>query len=177
MSIKVALEHSTRYDFAHPVAVTPHVVRLRPAPHTRTPIEAYSLKISPEEHFINWQQDPFGNWLARIVFPEKISHLEITVGLVADMMVINPLDFFIEEYAERFPFSYDTELASDLAPYLRPAEDGLHGAHGTRRADAGPDPRARNRLLPRQRLVAGGSAAPVRAGRALRVRVPGAADL
>jgi uncharacterized protein (DUF2126 family)/transglutaminase-like putative cysteine protease len=123
MSIKVALEHSTRYDFAHPVAVTPHVVRLRPAPHTRTPIEAYSLKISPEEHFINWQQDPFGNWLARIVFPEKISHLEITVGLVADMMVINPLDFFIEEYAERFPFSYDTELASDLAPYLRPAED------------------------------------------------------
>lgn len=123
MSIKVALEHSTRYDFARPVAVTPHVVRLRPAPHTRTPIEAYSLQVSPPEHFINWQQDPFGNWLARIVFPEKVDHLEITVGLVADMMVINPLDFFIEDYAEKFPFAYSPDLAADLAPYLRPAED------------------------------------------------------
>lgn len=123
MSIKVALEHHTAYDFARPVTVSPHVVRLRPAPHTRTPIEAYSLEVSPKEHFVNWQQDPFGNWVARIVFPEKVSRLEITVGLVADMMVINPLDFFIEAYAERFPFSYEPSLAADLAPYLRPVAD------------------------------------------------------
>ncbi len=122
MSIKVALEHWTCYDFAHPVSLTPHVVRLRPAPHTRTPIEAYSLKVSPAEHFLNWQQDPFGNWMARLVFPEKVDRLEITVGLVADMMVINPFDFFIEEYAERFPFDYEPGLKADLAPYLRPVE-------------------------------------------------------
>ncbi|WP_309648419.1 transglutaminase family protein [Nocardioides sp.] len=123
MSIKVALEHRTTYAFAEPVNVAPHVVRLRPAPHTRTPIEAYSLDIEPAHHFLNWQQDPFGNWLARVVFPEKVSTLDITVGLVADLMVINPFDFFIEDYAERFPFSYDATLAADLTPYLRPVED------------------------------------------------------
>ncbi|QKJ18090.1 DUF2126 domain-containing protein [Microbacterium hominis] len=123
MSVKVALEHYTSYEFAHPVTVHPHLVRLRPAPHARTPIEAYSLEISPKNHFLNWQQDPFGNWLARIVFPEKVSRLEITVGLVADLMVINPLDFFIEEYAERFPFAYAPELAADLTPYLAPVSD------------------------------------------------------
>ncbi|GAA2980599.1 uncharacterized protein (DUF2126 family) [Microbacterium terrae] len=123
MSIKVALEHYTGYDFAEPVTVHPHLVRLRPAPHSRTPIEAYSLAISPKNHFINWQQDPFGNWVARIVFPEKVSRLEITVGLVADMMVINPFDFFIEEYAERFPFAYAPELEADLAPYMAPVDD------------------------------------------------------
>ncbi|MFE1664777.1 DUF2126 domain-containing protein [Microbacterium sp. P02] len=123
MSIKVALEHYTSYEFARPVTVHPHLVRLRPAPHARTPIEAYSLDISPKNHFLNWQQDAFGNWVARIVFPEKVSHLEITVGLVADMMVINPFDFFIEEYAERFPFHYTPELAADLAPYLSPVQD------------------------------------------------------
>ncbi|PZU45720.1 MAG: transglutaminase [Microbacterium sp.] len=123
MSIKVALEHYTGYRFARPVSVAPHVIRLRPAPHARTPIEAYSLDIKPANHFLNWQQDPFGNWMARVVFPERVDHLEITVGLVADMMVINPLDFFIEEYAERFPFTYEPSLAADLAPYLRPVPD------------------------------------------------------
>ena len=90
MSIKVALEHQTIYEFARPVTVNPHLVRLRPAPHSRTPIEAYSLEVSPREHFINWQQDPFGNWVARLVFPEKVSRLSLTVGLVADMMVDQP---------------------------------------------------------------------------------------
>ncbi|MEQ6903661.1 transglutaminase family protein [Nocardioides sp. YIM 152588] len=128
MSIKVALEHRTTYRFERPVGVAPHVVRLRPAPHCRTPIEAYSLKVEPAGHFLNWQQDPFGNWLARLVFPEKVDHLDITVGLVADMMVINPFDFFIEEYAERFPFDYAPDLEADLAPYLRPVEDAERAA-------------------------------------------------
>jgi transglutaminase-like putative cysteine protease len=128
MSVKVALEHRTTYDFAHPVTVAPHVVRLRPAPHCRTPIEAYSLEVTPKNHFLNWQQDPFGNWLARLVFPEKTDRLEITVGLVADLMTINPFDFFIEEYAERFPFAYEPSLAADLAPYLRPVDDSAEAA-------------------------------------------------
>ncbi|KQX75414.1 DUF2126 domain-containing protein [Aeromicrobium sp. Root472D3] len=124
MSIKVALEHRTTYSFDRPVGLGPHVVRLRPAPHSRTPIEAYSLTVSPANHFVNWQQDPFGNWLARLVFPEKVSTLDITVGLVADMVVVNPFDFFIEEYAETFPFAYEPSLAADLAPYLRPVGEG-----------------------------------------------------
>ena len=123
MSTKVSLTHYTGYTFARPVNVTPHVVRLRPAPHSRTPVEAYSLDVSPANHFINWQQDPFGNWVARLVFPEKIDHLSITVSLVADLMVINPFDFFIEEYAEYFPFEYEPSLKADLAPYLRPVDD------------------------------------------------------
>ena len=123
MSIKVALEHRTTYTFEKPISVAPHVVRLRPAPHCRTPIEAYSLDVKPAGHFLNWQQDPFGNWQARLVFPEKVKTLDITVGLVADMVTINPFDFFVEEYAETFPFTYADELKADLAPYLRPVVD------------------------------------------------------
>ena len=118
MSIKVALEHRTTYRFDRPIGIGPHVIRLRPAPHTRTPIEAYTLQVSPAEHFLNWQQDPFGNHVARVVFPAKSDELEITVGLVADLAVINPFDFFIEPYAEQFPFTYPPDLAADLRPYL-----------------------------------------------------------
>ncbi|WP_460467599.1 transglutaminase family protein [Calidifontibacter terrae] len=123
MTIRVALHHRTTYTFDEAVTVHPHTVRLRPAPHSRTPITAYSLTVSPRNHFINWQQDPFGNYLARLVFPERVKELEITVDLVADMTVINPFDFFVEEYAEHYPFSYPDELAADLEPYLRPVDD------------------------------------------------------
>jgi uncharacterized protein (DUF2126 family)/transglutaminase-like putative cysteine protease len=116
--MKIALEHRTTFHFDRSIAIGPHVIRLRPAPHSRTPIEAYSLTISPADHFLNWQQDPFGNYLARVVFPSKASELEITVGLVADLGVINPFDFFVEDYAATYPFSYPDELAADLKPYL-----------------------------------------------------------
>ncbi len=125
MGVKVALEHRTTYRFDRAVSIGPHVIRLRPAPHSRTPVEAYSLTISPSEHFLNWQQDPFGNYLARAVFPGKAAELDITVGLIADMEVINPLDFFVEDYAERYPFRYPAGLADDLKPYLQPAEGSV----------------------------------------------------
>jgi uncharacterized protein (DUF2126 family)/transglutaminase-like putative cysteine protease len=123
MGIKVALEHRTSYTFDRLVEVFPHVVRLRPAPHSRTPIEAYSLQVEPADHFVNWQQDAFGNFLARLVFPTRTRSLSITVGLIADMKVINPFDFFIEEYAETFPFDYTKDLLEDLKPYLRPVDE------------------------------------------------------
>lgn len=124
MSTKVSLRHRTTYRFDHPVALGPHVVRLRPAPHCRTPIDAYAMTVSPAEHFVNWQQDPFGNWQARLVLPEKVTELDVDVTLVADLMTINPFDFFIEEYAETYPFVYEPQLAADLAPYLRPVDEG-----------------------------------------------------
>src|SRR6478672_10581655 len=123
MGIKVALEHRTSYTFDRLVELLPHVVRLRPAPHSRTPIEAYSLQVEPADHFVNWQQDAFGNFLARLVFPTRARSLTITVGLIADMKVINPFDFFIEEYAETFPFEYTKDLLEDLKPYLRPVDE------------------------------------------------------
>jgi transglutaminase-like putative cysteine protease len=124
--MKIALEHRTSYRFGRPIAIGPHVIRLRPAPHARTPIESYSLTIAPSDNLINWQQDPFGNYLARVLFPTKAGELMITVGLIADMKVINPFDFFIENYAESYPFSYPTELAADLKPYLD-IPDSAHG--------------------------------------------------
>ena len=124
MGIKVALEHRTSYTFDRLVEVHPHVVRLRPAPHSRTPIEAYSLEVEPADHFVNWQQDAFGNFLARLVFPSRTRNLTIKVGLIADMKVINPFDFFIEDYAETFLFSYPKALREDLEPYLRPVDEG-----------------------------------------------------
>ena len=124
MTVKVAIKHHTEYRFDRRVALAPHVIRLRPAPHCRTPIESYSLKVRPEKHFINWQQDPFGNYLARLVFPEKTRGLKIEVELIARMSVFNPFDFFLEESAQTFPFEYQSRLKRDLAPYLRIDEAG-----------------------------------------------------
>lgn len=124
MSIHVALHHQTRYRYDRDVGLSPHEIRLRPAPHCRTPILSYSLNVRPAEHFINWQQDIFGNYIARFVFPEKTRELEITVDIVADMTVINPFDFFIESYAEKFPFAYREDLVRDLAPYCALDEQG-----------------------------------------------------
>ena len=118
MAIKVALHHRTHYAFDRPVGLSAHEVRLRPAAHCRTPIESYSLRVKPAKHFLNWQQDPYGNWIARLVFPEKARELEITVDLVADLTVINPFDFFVDPSAEKFPFAYGADQARELAPYL-----------------------------------------------------------
>jgi uncharacterized protein (DUF2126 family)/transglutaminase-like putative cysteine protease len=123
MGIHIAIEHRTTYRFDRLTRVFPHVLRLRPAPHSRTPILSYSLTVSPAQHFVNWQQDPFGNYLARLVFPEPARELDIVVDLVADMTVVNPFDFFVEESAERYPFEYDPLLRRDLEPYLRPATE------------------------------------------------------
>ncbi len=122
MGIHIGIEHRTTYRFDRAVQIHPHVLRLRPAPHCRTPILAYSLRVTPSEHFVNWQQDPFGNFMARLVFPEPATTLDITVDLIADLTVINPFDFFVEESAKAYPFVYEQQLALDLEPYLRPAQ-------------------------------------------------------
>lgn len=123
MTIRVALRHKTTYSFDRPVSLSPHIFRLRPAVHSRTPIKGYTLRIEPKDHFINWQQDPFGNILARVVFPAKCRKLSVEVEVIADMTVINPFDFFVEEYAEKYPFKYDAQLARELQPYLEITEN------------------------------------------------------
>ena len=118
MSIHVALNHLTHYRYDRLVALGPQIVRLRPAPHCRTRILSYSLGVTPSKHFVNWQQDPQSNYLARFVFPEKTAELRIEVDLVAEMAVLNPFDFFLEAYAEHFPFTYQPDEQRELAPYL-----------------------------------------------------------
>ena len=118
MAIHAALNHVTHYRYDRPVQLGPQVVRLRPAPHSRSRVLAYSLKVEPKAHFINWQQDPFANWQARLVFPEKTTEFKVTVDLVVEMAVYNPFDFFLEPSAEHFPFRYEPMVAQELAPYL-----------------------------------------------------------
>ena len=118
MTITVGITHHTEYNYDKAINMGAHIFRLRPAAHSRTPIQSYSLKIEPKNHFINWQQDPFGNYLARVVFPEKTKKFSFTVDLVAKMTVINPFDFFLDEDVEKFPFTYSKNLQQDLQPYL-----------------------------------------------------------
>jgi len=124
MTIHIAIHHKTEYQYERPITLGPHTIRLRPAPHSRTPILSYSLNILPKKHFINWQQDPFGNWQARLVFLERTSHLSFEVDLVAEMITINPFDFFVDEYAKFYPFTYSKLLKQELLPYLEPKESG-----------------------------------------------------
>jgi uncharacterized protein (DUF2126 family)/transglutaminase-like putative cysteine protease len=124
MPLSVALTHRTTYRYDRPVSLGPQTIRLRPAPHARTPVLSYALLVEPQPHFINWQQDPQGNHLARVVFPERVTHFDVTVDLVADMATINPFDFFLEPEAETWPFSYDPVLEQELAPFRRIAPAG-----------------------------------------------------
>jgi len=118
MSIHAALNHVTHYKYDRPVRLGPQMVRLRPAPHCRSNVISYSLRVEPAKHFINWQQDPFSNYQARLVFPEPTTEFKVTVDVVVEMAVYNPFDFFLEPSAEKFPFKYEPELAQELAPYL-----------------------------------------------------------
>jgi uncharacterized protein (DUF2126 family)/transglutaminase-like putative cysteine protease len=121
MSIHAALHHVTQYHYDRPVKLGPQVIRLRPAPHSRSRILSYSLRVEPEQHFINWQQDPFANYQARLVFPEATTEFKVTVDVVVEMSVFNPFDFFLEPGAEHFPFKYEPLVAQELAPYLAKA--------------------------------------------------------
>ncbi|HUG72587.1 MAG TPA: transglutaminase N-terminal domain-containing protein, partial [Steroidobacteraceae bacterium] len=126
MSIHVALNHVTHYRYDRLVNLGPHLIRLRPAPHSRTRILSYSLRVAPAEQFLNWQQDPQSNYLARLVFPKPARELRVEVDLVAEMAVLNPFDFFVESYAENYPFSYAPGEAKELLPFLEAAPAGEH---------------------------------------------------
>jgi uncharacterized protein (DUF2126 family) len=138
MSITVALNHITLYEYQRPVSLGTQIIRLRPAPHVRNLIQSYSLHVTPKKQFINWQQDPFGNFLARVDFPEKVKQFRVEVDLVTEIRVFNPFDFFLEDYAENFPFAYEANLADELAPYLEVKERGPALMDWVAKCDRGP---------------------------------------
>jgi transglutaminase-like putative cysteine protease len=126
MSIVVGLHHATRYEYDRPVRLGPQAVRLRPAPHGRALISSYALTVEPAQHSVHWQQDPYANWLARFVFRDKTAALSLAVDLEAEIAPRNPFDFFLEPYAETWPFTFPPELREDVAPFLNVAPTGAH---------------------------------------------------
>jgi uncharacterized protein (DUF2126 family)/transglutaminase-like putative cysteine protease len=119
LAIHVALTHTTRYRYDRLVGLSPQLIRLRPAPHCRTPVLSYSMRVTPAAHFVNWQQDPQSNYLARVVIPAKVSEFAVEVDLVAELSVYNPFDFFLEPHAESFPFAYAPWQLRELQPFLQ----------------------------------------------------------
>jgi transglutaminase-like putative cysteine protease len=138
MSVRVAIHHHTRYDYDRPVYLSPHILRLKPAAHSRTPIKDYSLQVQPDNHSIHWQQDPFGNFLARVLFQDAVRHMVIDVKLTAELIPINPFSFFLEGYAMDVPFVYDAQLKKDLSPYLEVAENGMYLNQWLEKVDRSP---------------------------------------
>ena len=128
MAVRVALEHKTTYRYARPITLGPQIIRLRPAPHNRTPIHRYSLALEPAAHFINWQQDPHGNYLARVVVTELTREFSVCVDIVADLEAYSPFDFFLEPSADEYPFRYEPALRQELSPHLEvdPGSEILH---------------------------------------------------
>ena len=122
MTIRVKIRHHTEYSYDREVALSPHLIRMRPAPHCRMPVHEYCMVLKPADHFLNWQQDPFGNYVARCVFKNSTRLLAVVVEIVADIIDINPFDFFVEENVVSYPFRYTPELAADLSPYLQVSE-------------------------------------------------------
>ncbi|MEQ9365236.1 MAG: transglutaminase N-terminal domain-containing protein, partial [Leptospirales bacterium] len=135
MAAKIALHHKTSYHYERPISVGPQIIRLKPAAHTRSRILAYSLTIEPAEHFINWQQDPSGNFIARIVIPERTTVFSFVVDLIAELPAVNPFDFFTEDYARVFPFQYDPALSAELAPYRQTPPAGARLAEYLKQPD------------------------------------------
>ena len=117
-STLIQMSHSTLYRYEKPIFLSPQLIRLRPAAHCLTEIQRYVLTVLPTEHLIHWQQDPFNNYVARVIFPEEITELSLQVDITANIVPINPYDFYIEDYASQGPFSYSDDLKLDLAPYL-----------------------------------------------------------
>ncbi len=136
--MQVAVEHRTTYRYDRPVRLGPQVIRLRPAAHCRTPILSYSLHIGGGEALHQLAAGPGRQPHRPRRLPEPVLEFSVTVDLVADMTVINPFDFFVEDAAKAFPFTYDAQLAKELAPYLE-----THGGPGPLLAAGSPSTRRR----------------------------------
>ncbi|MEI6950664.1 transglutaminase N-terminal domain-containing protein, partial [Paraflavisolibacter sp. H34] len=135
MANRILIRHQTHYQYERPVYLTTHYFRLKPVAHCRMPVEIYSLAVRPANHHLHWQQDPFGNFLARVDFTGPTTELTVDVKIVGELAPVNPFDFFLEEYAGRFPFAYEASLEKDLGPYLEIAEKGPLLEHWLQQTD------------------------------------------
>jgi len=116
--VSVCLRHRTTYLFERPAVLGPHSIRLRPSPHCPVPILGYELRVDPQDAEVRWHHDPHDNWVARAFFPSPAGKLDIDVRMEARLAPVNPFDFYVDDWALRYPFAYPHALSRELAAYL-----------------------------------------------------------
>src|SRR5271156_3168552 len=110
----ITVRHVTTYRYKQPVAFGEHRMMLRPRDSYDQKLLDAKLVITPEPADIRWVHDVFGNCVAIARFAGRAQELGIESVIRLDHSPTNALDFQIEEYAKRYPFTYGADEMPDL---------------------------------------------------------------
>src|ERR1700738_1719070 len=110
----ITVRHVTTYRYKQPVAFGEHRMMLRPRDYYDQKLLEAKLVITPEPTEIRWVHDVFGNCVALPRSGGRAEELQFESVIRLDQSSTDVLDFQIEEYARRYPFTYGADEMPDL---------------------------------------------------------------
>jgi transglutaminase-like putative cysteine protease len=125
-----SVRHITEYHYKRPVAFAEHRLMFRPRDSFDQRLITASLRVDPEPSYIRWIHDVFGNCVARVGFETKSRLLRFESHIRLDHTSETDVDLQVDDEALLYPFSYDPDEATDLAPAItrqHPDPDDLVG--------------------------------------------------